>query len=299
VGKATGDDVSLSYSSDGEARGVSEVQMASVEEQAPATVDFAASTTSFTVIHPGNQLPPGGDVGGPISFPSSIPLSVSKLVALADEPPPPPPPPLPPLPMTPPVPPPEYDGDVAEAELEVDGRVEFDEIAVLQQQLGTSEVEKLVCEPVLTVAAAVESTPLPAGVICAAPVLNRPHAVTVTTSCSAISLAVDSGTSVMSPSSPTCEGPPSALGEPHEAIVDAQVAAVAADSSSSCLPPLAGKERKKKREKSLVATGLSLKKKNLPSLVEKWQKVQHDVTEEVSKQELQKALKKVGGVPHE
>ena len=33
-----------------------------------------------------------------------------------------------------------------------------------------------------------------------------------------------------------------------------------------------------------MAGGLSLKKKNVSSLVEKWQRVQHDVNEEISKE---------------
>jgi hypothetical protein len=42
--------------------------------------------------------------------------------------------------------------------------------------------------------------------------------------------------------------------------------------------------------KALVAGGLTLKKKNVSSLVEKWQKVQQDVTDEITKEE-QKQLK--------
>jgi len=40
---------------------------------------------------------------------------------------------------------------------------------------------------------------------------------------------------------------------------------------------------------ALVAGGLALKRKNVSSLVEKWQKVQQDVSEEISKEESRKA----------
>ena len=44
---------------------------------------------------------------------------------------------------------------------------------------------------------------------------------------------------------------------------------------------------------ALVAGGLTLKKKNVSSLVEKWQKVQQDVTDEISKEEQRLKLKKL------
>jgi len=40
-----------------------------------------------------------------------------------------------------------------------------------------------------------------------------------------------------------------------------------------------------------VAAGLSLKKKNVSSLVEKWQKVQQDVSDEVTKEQHRKTKK--------
>jgi len=42
---------------------------------------------------------------------------------------------------------------------------------------------------------------------------------------------------------------------------------------------------------ALVAAGLSLKKKHVSSLVEKWQKVQKDVSDEISKEQSKKTKK--------
>lgn len=44
------------------------------------------------------------------------------------------------------------------------------------------------------------------------------------------------------------------------------------------------KERKKKKDKLVLGGGLSLKKKNVTSLVEKWQKIQDDVSKEMEKE---------------
>lgn len=72
-------------------------------------------------------------------------------------------------------------------------------------------------------------------------------------------------------------------GDTGEAPTVAQETETKTSEAAVSHAPEGHKDKKRKKDKALVAGGLAMKKKKVPSLVEKWQKVQKEVERGASK----------------